>query len=111
MTELGQRGLSLSGGQKQRLSIARTIARKPDLLLLDDCTAAMDADTERVFWQNLRQTMPDATVLVVTHRLATAREADRIIVIEDSTIKECGTFDELIANNDAFCRISDQRSV
>ncbi len=102
-TKLGQKGLSLSGGQKQRLSIARTLLRKPLLLLLDDCTAAMDADTEKMFWDNLMDDSP--AVLVVTHRLATAKVADRILVLEGGRIAEEGSFEELLEKDDLFAKI------
>jgi ATP-binding cassette subfamily B protein len=90
-TVLGQKGLSLSGGQKQRLSIARSLVRKPELLLLDDCTAAMDAETEKKFWKNLKTSYKGMSCIVVTHRLATAMEADKIIVLQDGKIQESGT--------------------
>jgi len=104
-TVLGQRGLSLSGGQKQRLSIARTLLRKPQLLLLDDCTAAMDATTEQHFWQAFKTNLPQTSCVIVTHRLATAKQADKIIVIDGNTIKECGTHEQLMCGNTLYKKL------
>lgn len=104
-TVLGQRGLSLSGGQKQRLSIARTLLRKPQLLLLDDCTAAMDATTEQHFWQAFKTNLPQTSCVIVTHRLATAKQADKIIVIDGNTIKECGTHEQLMCGDTLYKKI------
>ncbi len=87
-TILGQRGITLSGGQKQRLSIARTLIRRPQLLLMDDCTAAMDARTEKLFWKGLKKEFTDLSYIVVTHRQVTANQADRIFKIEDCQLVE-----------------------
>ncbi len=78
-TKLSEGGASLSGGQRQRLSIARTLLRTPELILMDDITAAMDAITEERFWKMMHEHFPKSTMLIVTHRQATARTADRII--------------------------------
>ncbi len=82
-TFLGHRGLSLSGGQKQRLSLARTLARSPQLLLLDDCTSAMDAATESRFWSTFKKNFPGSACVVITHRNATAKQAHHIIQVEN----------------------------
>lgn len=81
-TFLGHRGISLSGGQKQRVSLARTLCRQPQLLLLDDCTSAMDAVTEARFWRAFKKNYPNTACLVVTHRQATANQADKVIRME-----------------------------
>ncbi len=104
-TKLGQKGISLSGGQKQRLSIARTLIRKPQVILMDDCTAAMDAETENRFWMKLRDMNESLTSIVVTHRLATAKHADRIIVLDEGTIKAEGSNQELLQNSDLYNQI------
>ncbi len=104
-TVLGQKGLSLSGGQKQRVSIARTLIRKPKLLLMDDCTAAMDANTEKTFWDNFRRNLPDTSCIIVTHRLATASHADKVLVIDDNTVKEFDTVDNLKKPGTLFMKI------
>jgi len=83
-SRLGQKGISLSGGQKQRLSIARTLVRAPQLLLLDDCTAAMDAGTESRFWQSFKQKHPDTACIVVTHREQTVKYADIVLNLENN---------------------------
>jgi ATP-binding cassette subfamily B protein len=93
---LGQRGLTVSGGQKQRLAIARALAGKPDLLLMDDVTASLDAENERRFWDMLEANLPDAMCLIVTHRLATARKADVVYMIEDGRLVGRGSHAELV---------------
>jgi len=92
---LGQRGLTISGGQKQRLAIARAVAGLPDLLLMDDCTSALDAENERAFWGSFRDLLPNTACLIVTHRLATARQADTICVLVSGRVVGQGSHSEL----------------
>ena len=99
---LGQRGLTVSGGQKQRLAIARALAGSPDLLLMDDCTSSLDAENERAFWEMLRKRLPDAACLIVTHRLATARQADTVYVLSEGHIVGKGTHSELLATCEEY---------
>ncbi len=99
---LGQRGLSVSGGQKQRIAIARALAGKPDLLLMDDVTASLDAENERAFWENLALNLPDTACLIVTHRLATARQADIIYVLANGKIVGSGKHEELLDKCDEY---------
>lgn len=110
-TMLGQRGISLSGGQRQRLSIARTLVRRPTLLLMDDCTAAMDAETEHRFWAAFRQEMPGTTCIIVTHRMATAQQADRILVIDRGQIVEQGTHAELSAQRGFYNKFMQHQAI
>jgi len=93
---LGQKGLSISGGQKQRLAIARALAAGPELLLMDDCTSSLDAENEQAFWQDFGARHPDAACLIVTHRLATAQQADRIYVLAKGHVVGQGTHAELL---------------
>jgi ATP-binding cassette subfamily B protein len=81
-TLLGEKGVNLSGGQKQRVAIARAIARKPAILLLDDCLSAVDTQTEEAILQGLKQVMKQCTTLIVSHRISTVEHADEIIVLE-----------------------------
>jgi ATP-binding cassette subfamily B protein len=97
-TQLGQEGVNLSGGQKQRLSIARALLRKPSILILDDCTSALDATTEARVLQGLRKQMADMTVLLISQRISTVMRADRVLCIEDGKIQGIGTHSELLAN-------------
>lgn len=99
---LGQKGLTVSGGQKQRLAIARALAGKPDLLLMDDCTASLDAENERAFWAMFAERFPDAACLIVSHRLATARQADTIYVLAEGRIVGKGTHSELLVSCEEY---------
>lgn len=99
---LGQKGLTVSGGQKQRLAIARALAGKPDLLLMDDCTASLDAENERAFWAMFAEKFPDAACLIVSHRLATARQADTVYVLAEGRIVGKGTHSELLVSCDEY---------
>lgn len=95
-TMLGERGVTLSGGQRQRTAISRAIARRPDILILDDVLSAVDTQTEAAIMGKLQPVMNERTTLFVSHRISTLRYADEIIVIEDGRITQRGTHDELI---------------
>jgi ATP-binding cassette subfamily B multidrug efflux pump len=95
-TFIGTRGVSISGGQKQRLALARALAGKPKILILDDCTSALDSSTETALWARLHEVMPDMTTVLITHRPDTLERADMIYVLEDGRITETGTHAELI---------------
>lgn len=102
-TVVGERGMTLSGGQKQRVSIARALVRRPKILLLDDCLSAVDAETEHAIISGLRQYMTGITGIIITHRVAAASLADRIMVLgEKGSVAEMGTFQELMNAKGAF---------
>ncbi|MCI5648377.1 MAG: ABC transporter ATP-binding protein [Fusicatenibacter sp.] len=96
-TLLGQGGVNLSGGQKQRLSLARALVRNPKVLILDDCTSALDAETEAAVLSGLRQQLLDVTVLLISQRISTVRRADRILCLENGVVQGYGSHDELMA--------------
>ena len=95
-TILGERGITLSGGQKQRVSIARAIIKKPDILLFDDCLSAVDTETEEKILKNLVKLTKDKTTVIVSHRVSSAKNADKIIVLEDGKIIQRGSHESLI---------------
>lgn len=97
-TEIGERGLKLSGGQKQRLSIARMFLKNPRILILDEATSALDTETEAIIQDALNDLAKDRTTLVIAHRLATIRKADRILVVTEDGIAEDGTHEELLSD-------------
>ena len=96
-TQLGQGGVNLSGGQKQRLSLARALIRNPRILILDDCTSALDASTEATVLTGLRKQAKDMTVLLISQRISTVMRADRILCMENGTVQGLGTHQELLA--------------
>lgn len=107
-TFIGQRGVELSGGQKQRLSLARALAQRPELLLLDDVTSALDAETEFKFWLQFRDHYPSTTVVVVTHRLATAAISDEVIMLDEGKIVAKGHHTDLLESNARYQRFVEQ---
>lgn len=101
-TILGERGVTLSGGQKQRLSIARAIAREPRILILDDCLSAVDTKTENQILNNLQSIMQGRTSIIISHRVSSAKLADKIIMLDDGYIVEQGTHDDLMEANGVY---------
>ncbi|KOS68299.1 multidrug ABC transporter ATP-binding protein [Lysinibacillus contaminans] len=104
-TQIGERGLKLSGGQKQRLAIARMFLKNPPILILDEATSALDTETEMIIQQSLTELAENRTTLVIAHRLATIRNADRVLVVTPNGIEEDGTYDELVAQNGLFAKL------
>lgn len=98
-TVVGERGIKLSGGQRQRIAIARAILKDPAILILDEATSSLDAESEVLVQEALDELMKGRTTLIIAHRLATIRKADKIFVVKDGSIIESGTHDEL-SNND-----------
>ncbi|RYI87577.1 MAG: ATP-binding cassette domain-containing protein, partial [Acetobacteraceae bacterium] len=103
---LGTKGVMLSGGQRQRVAIARAILRDPAVLLLDEATSALDAESEQAVQHALTVLAKDRTTLVVAHRLATVRRADRIIVLEAGRIVATGTHDALVREGGLYGRLA-----
>lgn len=95
-TILGERGITLSGGQKQRVSIARAIIKNPEILLLDDCLSAVDTETEEQILNNLLEISKDKTTIIVSHRVSSAKNADKIIILEEGKIIQQGSHNQLI---------------
>ena len=100
-TVLGQGGVNLSGGQKQRISLARALLKKPSILILDDCTSALDAETEAAVLKGLRENIASTTVLLISQRISTVMKTDRILCMEDGEVKGFGTHEELM--QDCVC--------
>ena len=99
---IAEKGASLSGGQKQRMSIARAIVRRPEMIILDDATSALDLATEARLRKALREELSGSTVIMIAQRIASVKEADRIAVIENGTIKDCGSHDELMRTSETY---------
>ncbi len=100
-TILGERGITLSGGQKQRVSIARAIIKNPKILLFDDCLSAVDTETEEAILNNLQEICKDKTTIIVSHRVSSAKNADKIIILDEGQIIEQGSHNQLI-NQDGY---------
>lgn len=104
-TIIGERGVGLSGGQKQRIALARAMAIRPPILILDDTTSALDMETEAEIQENLNNLDFECTKLIIAQRTSSARYADRIVILEDGRIKECGTHDELMRQRGYYYEI------
>lgn len=105
-TVVGERGIQLSGGQRQRIAIARAILKNPKLLILDEATSSLDANSEFQVQQALETLMEGRTSLVIAHRLSTVRSADQILVVQDGTIAESGTYDQLMSQGGYFAELA-----
>jgi ATP-binding cassette subfamily B protein len=101
-TRIGERGITLSGGQKQRVSIARAVARKPKILILDDALSAVDTKTENNILNSLKKIMQGRTTIIISHRVSSAKLANKIIVLDDGAIVEQGTHDSLLAQEGIY---------
>jgi ATP-binding cassette subfamily B multidrug efflux pump len=108
-TVLGERGITLSGGQKQRVSIARAIARNPKILILDDALSAVDTKTEHIILNSMKRIMQGRTSIIISHRVSSAKLANRILVLDEGKIIEKGSHDELMLLDGAYKALYDMQ--
>jgi len=108
-TQLGERGITLSGGQKQRVSIARAIAREPKILILDDALSAVDTKTENAILNAMQRIMQGRTSVIISHRVSSAKLADKVVMLDDGEVIEQGTHDELLASGGAYKELHDKQ--
>lgn len=108
-TVVGERGITLSGGQKQRISIARAVIKNPSIIILDDCLSAVDTKTEKTILTNLREVLVNKTSIIITHRITSMIDFDKIIVLNNGTIAEQGTHEELIKNKQLYAEMYEKQ--
>ena len=104
---IAQGGTNLSGGQRQRIAIARAIMKKPEIYIFDDSFSALDMKTDRQLRQNLKESMGDATMIIVAQRISSIMDADRILVVDDGTIVGNGTHEELLKSCSLYREIAE----
>ena len=104
-TVLGERGVGLSGGERQRVSIARAILKNPRILLFDEATASVDSETEHLIQGAIESLISGRTTIMIAHRLSTLSKANKIVVVDNGEIIECGTPDELLALKGKYYRL------
>ena len=102
---VGERGLTLSGGQRQRIGIARAILRNSPILILDEPTAALDTESEKLVMEALERLMKGRTVITIAHRLSTIRDADKIVVLKNGVVAEEGAHDELVKRGGVYAEL------
>jgi ABC-type multidrug transport system fused ATPase/permease subunit len=102
---IGERGVTLSAGQRQRIAIARVMLKRPRLLILDEASSSLDAESERLVQDALERLMAGCTTIVIAHRLSTVIRADRILVLEGGVIEDQGTHGELLARSETYSRL------
>ncbi|HNY41737.1 MAG TPA: ATP-binding cassette domain-containing protein, partial [Bryobacteraceae bacterium] len=110
-TVVGERGLTLSGGQKQRTAIARAVLREPQILILDDALSAVDTVTEERILSRLRTFMAGRTTILISHRVSTVRQANRIVVLDRGRIVELGTHSQLVEQNGYYAELDLRQSL
>ena len=101
-TKVGERGIQLSGGQRQRIGIARALYNKAEVLVFDEATSSLDGITEKMIMEAIHDFSGKKTIILIAHRLTTVKKCDKIFLLEKGELKNSGTFDELIKNNDNF---------
>ena len=110
-TMLGERGVGLSGGEKQRVSIARAVLKNPSILIFDEATAAVDSETENLIQGAIERLISGRTTIMIAHRLSTLRKANKIVVVDNGEIIECGTPDELMELKGKYYKLIEIQSM
>ena len=108
-TLIGERGVTLSGGQIQRLTIARAFIKNPKILLLDDCLSAVDTETEEKILKNIKEIRKNKTTIIVSHRISSVKESDKIIVLENGKIIQSGTHKNLILKKGYYRKLNEKQ--